>query len=236
MNAAMVGVHAGQRQRFRKRLLERLVPRSGGIVDHAGDARRDPVRQLEEPRGVVGEPSGAPRGKFVDVEIRFRDVDAHRGGRVIVHAFPSSCACRSSLDAHVSISGQVGKDGGDQTMTRPSRPAGLRGPPPPALRRQGSGRRGAGPFPKIQFRRVGRRNGSTAGFYRSDKRARPPWAGVHAPRRGDPRAVRVAGGDRDRQRARTETSNVPAPTLRCWWRPLPSAWSFSMPARPARCR
>ena len=63
-------VHAGQRQVLRQGLLERPVPRAGGLVDDAGDVRRDPVRQLDEPGGVVGEPPAAPRREFVDVEMR----------------------------------------------------------------------------------------------------------------------------------------------------------------------
>ena len=103
-------VHAGQRQVLRQRLLERPVPRTGGLVDDAGDVRRDPVRQLDEPGGVVGEPPAAPRREFVDVEMRLADLDADRGGGMIVHAFPCSCACCcSSLDAHVSIQVRSGK-------------------------------------------------------------------------------------------------------------------------------
>ena len=71
------------------------------------ERRAVPPGPFREPRGLVG-------GNHVHVEMRLRDINTD--GRI--GHLSCSCACYSSLHAHVSIQ-DVGKDGGDHTALRP---------------------------------------------------------------------------------------------------------------------
>ena len=95
-------------------VFEGTVPPSGRLVRDAANRQLDPREQRLESRRVVGEPRGLAGGNHVNVEMRLRDVNAY--GRI--GYLSCSCACHSSLHAHVSIQ-DVGKDGGDQTALRP---------------------------------------------------------------------------------------------------------------------
>ena len=97
-----------------QRFLEGAVPPAGRLVGDGANRHLDPRDQRLESRRVIGEPRGLAGGNHVHVEMRLRDVNTD--GRI--GHLSCSCACHSSLHAHVSIQ-DVGKDGGDHTALRP---------------------------------------------------------------------------------------------------------------------
>ena len=97
-----------------QRFLEGAVPPAGRLVGDGANRHFDPRDQRRESRRVIGDPRGLAGGTHVHVEMRVRDVNTD--GRI--GHLSCSCACHSSLHAHVSIQ-DVGKDGGDHTARRP---------------------------------------------------------------------------------------------------------------------
>ena len=124
-----------------QRFLEGAVPPSGRLVRDAANRQLDPRDQRLETRRVIGEPRGLAGGNHVNVEMRFRDVNAY--GK-IGHLFLLLCLSCEPSRSRIH-SGRRKRRWRPNCATAPRRPAEDTVRPPPARRRFTRGAAGLGP-------------------------------------------------------------------------------------------